>query len=338
MNNVLNITSELQMIEHIKHKISTTGFIISKFSENYIVTVHHGLPISRCTTESCNLKIIKDCMWNELLIMKSNIIDYDSYTVFKKFRYKIPKSHKMLYIKTDDTIVTLTNASVVQMNLFEIPTNPKIPYIKLDIYENDVEQSMSGSPVVDSNNYLIGILSKKNDVDKSVYIIPIYILIKSLTRNNNNSIFDVNYKEIIYKINNVKVHNNFIFHKQLDISIPISTYFMIEGDINNTIKINNNYCDFININDQLYINNTNKIIVNNKKHEITTRLLKLIKIYFSDIVNNVFKILKENFKNKIFLYINSNRIITKQTIKEFNTSFDNKDINLKITFDEASLK
>jgi hypothetical protein len=33
MNNVLNITSELQMIEHIKQKISTTGFIINKFSE-----------------------------------------------------------------------------------------------------------------------------------------------------------------------------------------------------------------------------------------------------------------------------------------------------------------
>jgi hypothetical protein len=112
---------------------------------------------------------------------------------------------------------------------------------------------------------------------------------------------------------------------------------MIEGDINNTIKINNNYCDFININDQLYINNTNKIIVNNKKHEITTRLLKLIKIYFSDIVNDVFKILKENFKNKIFLYINSNRVITKQNIREFNTTFDNKDINLKFTFGEASL-
>jgi hypothetical protein len=112
---------------------------------------------------------------------------------------------------------------------------------------------------------------------------------------------------------------------------------MIEGDINCSIKINNDYYEFININDQLYINNTNKIIVNNKKHEITTRLLKLIKIYFSDIVNDVFKILKENFKNKIFLYINSNRVISKQNIKEFKTCFDHRDINLKITFGEASL-
>ena len=336
MNNVLNITSELQMIEHIKQKISTKGFIINKFSENYIVTVHHGLPISRCTTDSDNLKIVKDCMWNELLIMKSNTIDYDSYNIFKKFKYKIPKNHDMLYVKTNDTIVTLTNASVVQLNLFEIPTNPKIPYIKLDIYENDVEQSMSGSPIVDSNNYLIGILAKKNDIDKSVYIIPVYILIKSLIKHNNNSIFGINYKEIIYKINNLKVHDNLIFHKQLETFIPTSTYFMIEGDINNTVKINNNHYDFININDQLYINNTNKIIVNNKKHEITTRLLKLIRIYFSDIANDVFKILKENFKNKIFLYINSNRVITKQSIKEFNISFDNKDINLKITFGEVS--
>lgn len=338
MNNVLNITSELQMIEYIKkQKISTTGFIINKLSENYIITVHHGLPINRCNTEFHNLKIVKDCIWNELLILKSNSINYNLYNVFKKCKYKIPKSCDMVYIKTNNNVITLTNASVIHLNLFEIPTNPKIPYIKLDIYDNDVEQSMSGSPVFDSNNYLIGILSKKNDIDKSVYIIPIYILIKSLIKYNNNSIFDINYKEIIYKINNVKINNNFIFHKSLDTLIPLSTYFMIEGDINCSIKINNDYYEFININDQLYINNTNKIIVNNKKHEITTRLLKLIKIYFSDIVNDVFKILKENFKNKIFLYINSNRVISKQNIKEFKTCFDHRDINLKITFGEASL-
>jgi hypothetical protein len=336
MNNVLNITSELQMIEHMKKKISTTGFIINKFSENYIVTVHHGLPINRCTTDLYNLKIIKDCIWNELLILKSNTINYDSYNVFKKCKYRIPKNYDMLYIKTNDTIVTLTNASIVHLNLFEIPTNPKIPYIKLDIYSNDVEQSMSGSPVIDGNNYLIGILAKKNDIDKSVYVIPIYILVKSLIKNNNNSIFDINCKENIYKINNVKVNNNLIFHKQLDILIPLSTYFMIEGDISNSIKINNTYYEYININDQLYINNTNKIIVNNRKHEITTRLLKLIKIYFSDIVNDIFRILKENFKNKIFLYINSHRIVTKQSIKEFNTSFDDKDVNLKFIFGEVS--
>ena len=337
MNNVFNITSELQNIEYIKQKISTTGFIINKFSENYIITVHHGLPINRSTTELYNLKIIKDCMWNELLILKSNTINYNLYNVFKKCKYKIPKSCDMLYIKTNDTVITLTNASVVHLHLFEIPTNPKITYIKLDIYENDVDQSMSGSPVFDCNNYLIGVLAKKNDTDKSVYIIPVYILLKSLTNHNNNSIFDINCKENIYKINNTKINDNFIFHKSMGINIPISTYFMIEGDINRSIKINNIYHDFININDKLYISNTNKIIVNNRKHEITTRLLKLIKIYFSEIVNDVFKILKENFKNKIFLYINSNRVTTKQNIREFNTSFHDKDINLKFTFGEVSL-
>jgi hypothetical protein len=338
MNNILNITSKLQTIEYIKEEISTTGFIFNKFSENYIITVHHGLPIKKCTINLNNLQITKDCIWNELLILKGNNTIYESCNIIKKCKYKMPKSDELLFIKTNDTVVTLTNAEVIYLNLFDIPTNPKNIYIKLDIFEGTVEQSMSGSPVFDKNNFLVGIFAKKNDIDRSVYIIPMYILIKSLTKLNNNSIYSVDYDNVIHKINNIKIDNNFIFHKSMNISIPISTYLMIEGDINDSIKINDSYHRFININDILYINNTNKIIVNNKKHEITSRLLKLIKLYFSEILNDVFKILKENFKNKIFLYINSKRIITTQNIQEFNVSFNGKDINLKLTFGEAFLK
>ena len=338
MNNVLTITSELQGIKNIKKKICTNGFIFNKFSENYIITVHHGLPIQKCSTNMNNLEIIKDCIWNELLILKTDNIMCERCNISKIYKYKISKSDELLFIKTNDKIVTLTNTTVTFLNLFDVPTNPKNIYFKLDILEGEVEQSMSGSPVFNKKNYLIGILAKKNNIDNSVYIIPMYILLKSLTKIDNNSIYDIdNNNDIIHKINDVKVDNNLIFHKSMNIIMPITTYFMIEGDIDNTIKINNLYYKFININDQLYLDNTNKIIVNNKKYEITTRLLKLIKLCFSEISNDVFKILKENFKNKIFLYINSKRIRTTQNIQEFNIFFDDKEIKLTFTFGEVSL-
>jgi hypothetical protein len=299
----------------------------------------------KCSYGKNKLRIIKDCVWNEILILKSNKI-IDDLNIFKKYKIKIPKSDEILHIQTIvfDIIQThvsdiiLTNPSIVFLNLFDIPTNPKNIYIKLDIIEGFVDQGMSGSPVFDNKNNLVGILAKKNDLERSVYIIPIYILLKSLIKKDNENIYDVNIDEEIKKINNSKVINNFVLHKSLDAFIPISTYFMIEGDIKNDVKINNSKYSFINISNQLYINNSNKLLIDNNKIELTSRLIKLIKLYFSEITYDIYKILKENFKNKIYLYINVKRLVTKQDIKEFITNFNNKEISLKFTFGEVFLK
>lgn len=332
MNNILTINSKLQEFNGISENISTNGFIFSKNNENYIVSVHHGLPILKCKTDIYNLKIIQDCIWNELLILKSNTELNTTYTNYKKIKYKIPNIDEELYIKLNDKIITLRNIIPVNMYLYDIPTNPKITYYKLDIYDGDVEKSMSGSPVFDKNNYLIGILSKKDDSDKTVYIIPSYILIKSLTK--NNSIFDINSDDItcyedIKKINDIKTRDNLILHKSMNIMIPISAYFLIEGDIENNIKINDKFYRFNDVSNELLISNTNSLLVHKKKYEITIRLLKLIKLYFNEISNDIFKILKENFKNKIILDINNKRISDTIVYHEFNVIFNEKNINLK---------
>jgi hypothetical protein len=345
MNNVLTINSKLQQIEYIQKNINTTGFIFNKFSENYIISVHHGLPIEKCNVDTTKLNIIKDCIWNELLVLKSTTELNTTYTNYRKVKYKIPNITEELYIKLNDRTITLKNGIYINIHLHDIPTNPKIPYIKLDIYDGEVEESMSGSPIVDKNNYLIGILSKKDNTDKTVYIIPSYILIKTLTK--TNGIYDIiDDIEDINKINDIKVKDNLILHKSMNITIPISTYFLIEGDIETSVKINNEFYRFIDISDKLYINNTNTLLniksttvelldnipicpLNNTKYEITIRLLKLIRLYFSEISSDVFKILKENFKNKIHLYINVKRISSKIKYYEFNILFDEKNINLK---------
>jgi hypothetical protein len=241
MTNILTINSKLQQLSYIEKDINTNGFIFNKFSEDYIVTVHHGLPIQSCKFKNNNLKIIKDSIWNELLILKNTNKSNNIYTKYKKIKYKIPNLDEDLYIKLNNKQITLKNATYINLHLHDVPTNPKIPYIKLDIYDGQVEESMSGSPIVDKNNYLIGILSKKNDIDNSVYIIPSYILIKTLTKNNSiySIIDDIAYTDI-KKINDIKIKDNMILHKSMNVIMPISTYFLIEGDINTNIKINNN--------------------------------------------------------------------------------------------------
>lgn len=348
MNNVLTINSKLQQIEYIQKNINTTGFIFNKFCENYIVTVHHGLPIENSQVDTTNLDIVKDCIWNELLILKSTNELNKEYINYKKIKYKIPNINEELYIKLNDRIIVLKNATYINMHLYDIPTNPKIPYIKLDIYNGEIRESLSGSPIIDKNNYLIGILSKIDNTDKSVYIIPSYILMKTLTK--TNKIYDIICNiEDIDRINNIKVKDNFILHKSMHITIPISTYFLIEGNIESSIKINNNLYRFIDITEKLYINNTNTLLVDNilissvdnilissvynTKYEMTIRLLKLIKLYFIEISSDIFKILKENFKNKIYLYINIERISNKLKYYEFNILFDERNINLKFVID-----
>jgi hypothetical protein len=113
---------------------------------------------------------------------------------------------------------------------------------------------------------------------------------------------------------------------------------MIEGDDDKDIKINKrNIVKYYNINDELYINNSSNLIFINNKYELSIRFLKLIKLYLSNIVPDIFNYVKQNYKYKMYVYINKKRIVLDNMI-EFNTNIDDIPLNLKVTFDVTSLK
>lgn len=335
MNSTIDISCDLQPFDTIIPSITLTGFIfnqkINEESNNYIVTTHHGLPINKCYYENTKkLKIIHNCVWNELLILKYKDIP-NTVSTFKKKKYKIPKTNETLYIKNKDRQIEINNPTPIFLKLFDIPTNPSILYLKCNIINSgEIVQSMSGSPVFDSNDFIVGILSKKSA--EHAYIIPIYILVKTLLKKNNNSIFNLDCDELINKLNNIKIKNNLINHKSLNMLLPLSTYLMIEGDDNLLMNINNRISlNCIKIDDQLHINNSSNLISKNNKYLLNIRLLKLIKICFSDIILQIYNYLKINHNKKIYLYINKE--VSNSNMKNvinYSTEYNEKRVKLKV--------
>jgi hypothetical protein len=336
--NTINITCELQTINDEKYEISLKGFIFVFDEEKYIVTTNHGLPIKSCyltdNTEN-KLKIHIDSIWNELLILKSEN-SIENMKPIIKHKNKIIKNNEILFIRNDVLEIRLTNAVPHFLCVNSVPTNPKILYIKADILdENIVERSFSGSPVFNENNKIIGILSKKNINDNTVYIIPIYLLIKTLNKKNNNSFFAIDYDLPIKKINTSHVKNNCILHKPLGIMVDLNTYYLIEGDEKTYENIDGNDIMYTNITNYLYIDNNKDLVLDKWNYKLTVRLYSLIRTIYSDISSELFEFLKNNYQNKIIVYINKSKLRNKKYYE-----IDNNQINLKlvITSDGVSSK
>lgn len=336
--NTVNITCELQSINDEKYEILLKGFVFVLNEEKFIVTTNHGLPIKSCyltdNTEN-KLKIHIDSIWNELLILKSeNCIE--NIKLIVKHQNKIIKSNETLFIKNDVQQIRLTNANPHFLCVNSVPTNPKILYLKADILdENIVEKSFSGSPVFTENNKIIGILSKKNINDNTVYIIPIYLLIKTLNKKNNNSFFALDYDLPIKKFNTSNVKNNCILHKPFGIILDLNTYYLIEGDENVYETIDGNDIMYTNITKYLYIDNNKDLVLDKFNYKLTVRLYLLIRTIYSDISSDVFEFLKSNYQNEIIIYINKSKLRNKKFYEIHN---DQINLKLVITSDVVSLK
>jgi hypothetical protein len=323
-------------------KIELNSFIFSYNKTNYLVTVNHSLPITECSKGIETLAIIKYPIWNELLICNPGTM-YPYYQSIKKYKTKIPILNEKLHINTFRNNVILEFADIRMLKLHNLPTNPtNIYFSALVIDGGTIYESMSGSPVFDDNGKLIGIFSKKEIKDNKEYalIIPAYYLIKTLTKTNNDSIFEIEFDESITKINNYIVKNNYIYHPSFGINILIDTWTMIEGDDNIKIKVNNNDCyNFIDINNYLQIINSNKLVYKDKKILINSTLLRVLKLYFNSIVCDVINIIKVNKKIKYIDLTSSLEIIEKKCEKIpfeiYNINLKNKYYNFKFMFDET---
>jgi hypothetical protein len=161
--------------------------------------------------------------------------------------------------------------------------------LDVDRIKDNAFAGLSGSPVY-INEKVIGILSKINLVDNIIYIIPIYLAIKTLEKYDNDNVYWMNIKNI-KKINAFNVKDNEIYHPTLKINIPLNTYFLLEGD--NKQKIPIQYETMMTDKKQLdigYIETTISNLINSptdsrlmtrscgtyQEYKVNTRLLSLL--------------------------------------------------------------
>ncbi len=341
----IDITCKLQDINSNTNEISLSAFNFSFDNQTFLISTNHGLPIESCNIDNnIENKVTKyiDSVWNELIIFKTESPIEDT-IVFTKHINKIPKNHEILFVKKNGKNIRLTNAVPFFMPLNGIPTNPNIIYIKADVLDNSIEKSYSGSPVFNESKKLIGILSKRNIKENTVYIIPVYILIKTLMKNDNTSLYSLDHDIPIKKIGIINVKNDFLIHKILGVQMNVHTYCLLEGDKDLYETVDGKEIPYVNINEYLPIDNNKDIIQNKSCYKLTVRLFLLLKLLYSDLGKDMYNILQKHYENTITLYVNKNRLRQKKYIELKNSDVNlkfvitpNKDIQSLSTFDAIS--
>lgn len=301
------ITLQLYSFNEEEIKIILNGTIINSKGENYIISVHKGLPIIKISIYGIdiNMETVIKCKWNDLLIIKVNtelLIKLSDAFVFKQFVKKQMDTTNKYY--TRDTMFKYTENVFLPISM--IPNNPLIMY---NIMKTNkiIKNILAGSSIYTSDNKLCGVVLQINK--KTIYSIPINYIFMILNRSDisNDTIFKLN-EDInqIYKINNFKVICDKIYCRLHKTYIPIETYIVTNGDIKYNIEFKNDdplksqsfalrknveLERFIN----KYINIDNMIIMNNNIIKLTSGFIHWLKIigdtkqYNIDILVNIIK-------------------------------------------------
>jgi hypothetical protein len=304
----LSANTKLSFIPHKflnnKIKLSTIGTNITYKNNNYILSLHHNLPIMSCFDEQKNqMNICINSNWSETIIIDNS--EYKSESI-SEFQNKIPKEKTELTLKSDKRYSLILHG-VIFIPFDNLSENLKLPYIAAYCTENIKNISgMSGSPVF-CDNKLIGLFSKYDSINNLYYILPIYIIIKNIEKKNNNTIFCSNNTNI-KKINNFNIKDDMVYHRTLNIKIPINTFFLIEGDDDLTFIGENNITIYIKPYTDLVLPNINDIICEDNSYKLTIRLMTLLKIlnFPKKIIIDILQ--KTNENKELWFKLNGNDV------------------------------
>jgi len=288
-------------------KIRLNGFIVNYNNNNYIVTLHHNLPIHEFTIPSKQIKptVKFNPLWNECILLETEDIkcNLEEYKINSMIQNKLPKINETICVVTETKRYKMITIGLDFIPFDMSNSNYMIPYIKATFVDKidmmDDFSGLSGSPVY-VDNKLVGVFSKYNNIKQIVYIVPIYIIIKIMEKHDNSHVY-TSRQTNIKKINNYNVKDNMIYHPTLKQYIPLSSYFLLEGDID--IKYTIHYMDenIITLETNLYpvdnilLSNAMDIITNDKQYKITSRLIvlmkrmidiEIIKVIWSKIISN----------------------------------------------------
>jgi hypothetical protein len=313
-----------KLVGIIKKKLirQLTGTVITLSNKKYILTVNHGLPIKKIFINDINTSY-NISEWAEPVIIP---LQYDTntsnYISFSKWQIAMPHILNDMYVLINNKLVSLTFVKLHFEPLHLFKNNPYMLYIiaKLpDEYTYELVSGNSGAPIfikTPSGNKLVGILTQHHKEHNVIYIIPIHIFMKSIDKKDNINIYGIDTTKIsninnITKIGRYKVFNDLIygpmiFDAALRCRIPLSTYFLIYGDINKkysiTFKKNGEtlteIIDAYIINKQLPISPEIRIITQNNKYKVTVGLLHLLKLTQPKLLYKLFEIINRRIELK----------------------------------------
>jgi hypothetical protein len=300
-------------------KIILDGFIINYKNNNYLISVHHNLPLKK---ESFLVKINNSIvftssiqyrpLWNEILILNCNNNVKTNKTI-NNFRYNCKDGEK-LYMKNKSIIFHKNSNRYFPLGRIDV--HFPVLYYESRLIKGQVEKSFSGAEVCDSKGKIVGIFCMGNAKTEKFLILPIIYLTKMLIKKKKIDIFGIETNNI-KKINRYKVNNNFIFYRQLGFNIPVSTFLMLEGDddkqesitLNDNTEIKLKYEVF---NSKLIIKNFDKIEYIDDNYIINIPLLSMLKKFnqrnlvleiFKKIENKELFNLKLNKTTKLFEFV-----------------------------------
>lgn len=251
MNTNLDIKITTQSFNNSCIKITLNGFILSYASRQYIITLHHNLPIEsiECLNTNTTLDSVVNSKWSEVLVCKNDLMlnHENNFKVFRDVHCKLPKEDTILNVIVSNNKLGLKEGLMPSQSIELLTVSTKlipydnldpdilIPYISakfIDTIENIA--GLSGSPVLYKDK-VIGVFSKYDHRNLVAYIIPIHIVIKNIEKKDNN-IYKINIDNI-KKINSYNVKDNEIYYPQLKINIPLNTFCVLEGDIDNQVIV-----------------------------------------------------------------------------------------------------
>jgi hypothetical protein len=259
------------------------SFVLNYQKINYLISVHHNLPIdSVYNSHDQKLNIKVNSCWSEVLIMETNNVNLSNTIINYKVQNKLPKEGHVMTIKTTSELYHTTVVDHVFFPFDNITGNYKIIYIKSRLNEKIENMSgISGSPVY-IDDKLVGVFAKFDESESMAYIIPIYIVIKNLIKKDNINIYGLNLDDKVNKINSYNIKDDLIYHPTLKINIPVNTFLMLEGDLDTIFSVRFDMTDIqithmITKPIKLCISNESYIVNKNMKYKINPRLLNLLK-------------------------------------------------------------
>lgn len=316
------ISYELVEIKNMKLTRQLTGTVITSSNKKYILTVNHGLPIKKIFMNSINT-FCNISEWAEAVIIPlQNDIDTSNYMTFSKWQIAMPHILNDMYALINNKLVSLTFVKLHFGPLHLFTDYPYMLYIIAKLpkeYTYELVSGNSGAPIfikTPTGNKLVGILTQHHKEHNVIYIIPIHIFMKSIDKKDNINIYGIDTTKIsninnITKIGRYKVFNDLIygpmiFDAALRCRIPLSTYFLIYGDINKkysiTFKKNGEtlteIIDAYIINKQLPISPEIRIITQNNKYKVTVGLLHLLKLTHPKLLYKLFEIINRRIELK----------------------------------------
>jgi len=257
----LKIIQELDTFSSLAKMNGSTGFLFKFEGGNYIISVHHFLPLKKSylkisDKEYYPLTKNKDIYWNEI-----NIFNCTDSKILKS--NKIIKNYKTRFEEVGKEIKIEINGTEEKFpfhdyrNICQNPfSNIKNIYMSfyIGVYSNDEIlkklKGLSGAPVFSSDNQLIGIFTKYLIENNHILglVIPTIYLIKSLMKNDNTKIYKLNNKNLdintekheLTKIGKYELTKDFtIYYPLINNRISLDQYCNFEGDTDKFIVLTN---------------------------------------------------------------------------------------------------